>query len=77
MGDDNELTPILVAIARLEGKLDAMAAEHATRISQQESTTKDLDGRLRGVERRVWSAAGVATVLATIAGPLVTHLLNN
>ena len=86
------ITDVLVMLARLEGKLDAMSAEHSTRLSNSESDIRDLDARLRGaaseasvakldgrlssVEKKVWSAAGIGTVVAMIAGPLITHFIN-
>lgn len=94
MGEGNQtqtLTDVLVMLARLEGKLDAMAAEHSTRLSNTESDVAQLDARLRTaasieevkaldarlstVERKVWAAAGGLALVAAVASTVVSRFL--
>ena len=71
---------MLVAIARLEGKVDVVLARHDVRLSAVERESADHDGRIRALEARptvspraLWAAvtSGAALVFGVIT------LINN
>jgi len=58
---------VLIALGRLEGKVDAMM----TSLRMQEQELKILEGRIRELEQsRAWML-GVAAVISVIAGFIV------
>lgn len=74
MSDDT--APVLVALARLEGKLDASLATHGTTISTHAAAIDDHEARLRRQEarstispRQFWAGlGGVFAAASSLAG---------
>jgi hypothetical protein len=68
MADEPNHVQILVAIAHLEEKLDGLIKETAYR-------RKDHEHRIRGLEQSKWRVQGMAAIVATFAGGLISYLL--
>ena len=58
-----EQTQLLVALARIETKLDSVTTGHT-----------DHETRIRVLERKVWAAAGVAGALAAGGSAAISKL---
>lgn len=61
-----ELRSLHDAVARVDSKLQVMAAQSAM--------IADHEHRLRAMERRVWTASGAAAGLGGLGGWLLQHL---
>ena len=60
---------ILLALGRLEGKVDALIAQQL----RTQDTLEELDRRVRQLENSRTLILGVCTVLATIASFIVSY----
>ncbi|QOI66934.1 hypothetical protein SEA_GARDENSTATE_22 [Microbacterium phage GardenState] len=67
-------TAVLVAIARLEGKVDATLAVHGADLSRLRDADADHEARIRSLERKLWIAAGGAAVLGGVLGNIAPFL---
>lgn len=59
-------TEVLVAIARLEGKVDALADKVESHLNADTVVHVDHEKRIRANERGRWLHTGVASVLGSI-----------
>lgn len=82
------LTTVLIALARMEGKLDAIAAQHSAKLDEHTRQitdngrrVDDVDDRVRALEIRptvtpgkMLAAVGTATAVLAAASPFLDKL---
>ena len=79
--DDGGSVSVLVAIARLEGKVDAALAQQAARVDEHSRRLEDTEGRLRLLEstptvtpRAMWTALGTLAAIVAALTPFLSRL---
>lgn len=75
---------VLVALARLEGKLDTALAQHGTRLDEAVRSTVDHEKRLRELEaqpvvspRQLWSVVSSVVLVVAAASPILTRFFSS
>lgn len=74
-------TSVLIALARLEGKVDAALALQAAKLDEHGRRLDDFESRLRSQEstpsvtpRAMWSALGVLAAIVGALTPVIARL---
>lgn len=72
---------VLVALARLEGKVDAALAQHGQRLDDTQSDVHDHEKRLRELEgrstvspRQLWATTASVVLVIAAASPFLTRI---
>jgi hypothetical protein len=73
---------VVLAVARVEAKIDVVLAQHETKIAAHGDDLADHETRLRDLERRstvsprtLWTTVSGAAVLLVSLSPVLTRLL--
>ncbi|MEU8655266.1 hypothetical protein [Actinoplanes philippinensis] len=72
---------VLIALARLEGKVDAALARQAAQVDEHDRRLADVEVRLRAIEatptvspRAMWTALGTLSAIVAALTPIISRL---